>query len=925
MADPTPQSGGNAGQGGVKPEYVTHITTTITWATTNTAFPGQTFRYTQILPGAYSRANFSDKVNDQIVSVEQGAGKVEATDKTFNKCISGTQCATGYECVEGRCQPVGECQDMIPSCSDFCINQETVPSENEPSCGVGDPNSTYTVGCDEGEDDSEVTDCSKFCDEWSKLAGVLKDSSIKDCKPDDACSVCKTCYKGLGKTYSGIAKDGLCVNQTGDARPCYCPSYIDDDTGKFVDTQSGRDCQLCNTQQGNWYNPDESTGICSKFCSQTMVCDCGKVISTVAQSRDGGADACVKARQILTEECNKICQVEPCPYPEQACNFAGPIQVGTVPSLNYPCPKGWNCYQSSDSRLGKAPEGTYYYYTCPYPGWPDITIDQLRDADGCNPCGNNCRSSTVVTNSDETPDCELPLCRITGSQDAGDGQVTWYLKQCDDNSNQADVPLEERCFPISEEGRYQYIFKTASESYEYFPCSCEVPIGESIQIPGGIIHKRGVRANWPFNPIEEVETCRVDSSVDPGGSVRCFGFGAGFTLRELCSSYNKYDQRRRWRTSGTVLTYDPDTYEESERTEFAEFDTGETLWTIEYAFSRPYLNHLGTYFTEGFDTSGKPIVIYDVPGLPWSEQPPRCSDEPEPVALIDFDLNLLLCSEATYDEIMQNDDYNQFIDLPPMAKSWELGYQAGTPPQPLSDADREQAYDSIFNDGRILPPSPQGPPTIEGPESASFYYGDGLILALSPDFVSTPSSLIAGTYVVPLVYSLGGDAGRGSNAVVELIVFGAEGNLQSPPTYDIKILDRGAAYAVGDQVMIPSSALLSAGATSSAGLDLTLTVDEIFTQEIPEELKDKPRYWITTLKAPGAENFRFTLTKTQQSSDSQFSVDSEGQVRMPQPSLYPADLWGVDVFVEIQAIRNGRWSENFELRIQPRLVTYEAP
>lgn len=912
----------NAGQNGVKPEWITHVTTMITWEVTHTAFPNSTFRYVQTVPGEYTKSDFNPAAQRSIVSIVTNQGRVETTDKSFNKCISGTQCGAGYECVKGRCQPVTECSGMIPNCSDFCINETVNYSENEPTCGVGDPNSTYTKGCDgNGEDSSKdpskEPDCSKFCDEWSKLSSVLGgESSIKDCKTDDACPVCKTCYKGGGTTYSGLKKDGLCVNMTNENRPCYCPSYIDESSGRYVDTQTGKDCQLCDTQQGNWYTPDDETGICSKYCVQTMVCDCGISLSVMAKSKKGGDEACALARKILTKKCNKDCEPTDCPYEEGTCNFQ-PVEIGKTPLINYPCPKGWNCFSSNDSRLGPAPEGQYYYYSCAYPGWPGITYAEYRDEPGCDACGNNCRNVTVATDGAE-PQCDEPLCRIVGFLDTGEGKVMWQLRRCDDNSGD-DIPEEEKCFPENPLGRYTYIYKTESEAYEYFPCSCEEPIGEAVTIPGGIIHKQGVRANWPFNELEEVETCRVSSQTDPGAFVRCAGFGpAALTQGDVCG-FGKYDQRRTWRSSGTLEQYNSELREFETVNVFADFDSGESMWTLEYSQARPNINPFGTYAYDGF-IDGKPNVVYDVPGIPYSEQPPRCSEEPEPVALIDYDLYLIIATENTFNEIMLNDTYNQFAELYFMNKAWELGLPVGSPPQPLSLSERDRVRDVLTEDKKIKPPSQYPKPTIQGPAKCGLVYGDGLIVELQKTGVSTPSVLKGGRYTIPLSNALQ-NQGDGFGGTVELFVYGANGNQQFGPDFTLKIEDRGFNYKEGDQLILKGPDLVDAGATFGDVEDLSLVVSEVYNQEVPEELKDKPRNYITTFKARNTDNWRFADTKTQESPDREFKIDSQGVLKMISPTTFPEERWGEITKLRVQAIaKSGRWSDVYVSECTPKLL-----
>jgi hypothetical protein len=348
-----------------------------------------------------------------------------------------------------------------------------------PNCGLGDPNTNRFQAKD------CIFNCNLFCDEWGKVsANLTSDSTIKDCKPDDACSACKSCQPGpdspdeaavraafdLGirqttdlmnerkeeqkeelvalkaekdaivegiddeialidkqielkqeeindnrqeisdlqsdneegfndgeikalqdknedlteeigelredtrdlrddirevediyRENQQILKDnhkveidayvdqindlqdekqarlkrmknrGVCKPKTAPNRPCYCPAYIDEESGRVVDDSMGKECFLCNTENGVWEYQDE---LCSVTCERCVVCDGGeRTCASVTVSENQANDVCVQAMNKALTRCEEY-EVPPpkCPYPQESCRVEGPLPGGNFNS-----------------------------------------------------------------------------------------------------------------------------------------------------------------------------------------------------------------------------------------------------------------------------------------------------------------------------------------------------------------------------------------------------------------------------------------------------------------------------------------------------------------------------------------------------------------------------------------------------------------
>lgn len=137
-------------------------------------------------------------------------------------CFSSWDCGSNFFCNGGICEAAEGCSpgpDSGPDCGNDPRDGECLgpaappePNQNGPNCGTrGElPELVPTKDC--------VFQCNNFCDEWDKISANLDDDSeIKDCNPDDACSVCKECVdddrkdpdqeKAINKRYDDAIQD----------------------------------------------------------------------------------------------------------------------------------------------------------------------------------------------------------------------------------------------------------------------------------------------------------------------------------------------------------------------------------------------------------------------------------------------------------------------------------------------------------------------------------------------------------------------------------------------------------------------------------------------------------------------------------------------------------------------------------------------
>lgn len=118
----------------------------------------------------------------------------DSTPSANKRCSQPFDCGSQFKCFRGFCIPVPECPENDNGCVsplNECLEAsqpEPLPDPDGPNCGLGDPNTDPYVRKD------CVSDCTIFCDEWSKVsANLTPDTDLKGCNIDDACSVCRTC------------------------------------------------------------------------------------------------------------------------------------------------------------------------------------------------------------------------------------------------------------------------------------------------------------------------------------------------------------------------------------------------------------------------------------------------------------------------------------------------------------------------------------------------------------------------------------------------------------------------------------------------------------------------------------------------------------------------------------------------------------
>lgn len=130
--------------------------------------------------------------------------------------------------------------------------------------------------------------------------------------------------KEKNKRLKRMRNRGVCKAIKVPDRPCYCPPYIDEDTGKLVDDGKGRECFLCNTDNGNWEEQDD---LCTISCERCVTCDNGRqACASITENQKGSFDICVRARKQAQRKCGDLEDLEKlCPYPQNGCKIEGPL------------------------------------------------------------------------------------------------------------------------------------------------------------------------------------------------------------------------------------------------------------------------------------------------------------------------------------------------------------------------------------------------------------------------------------------------------------------------------------------------------------------------------------------------------------------------------------------------------------------------
>ena len=123
-----------------------------------------------------------------------------------------------------------------------------------------------------------------------------------------------------------VCKD-ITINQN---RPCYCPPYVDPDSGKVINDSLNRECELCNTETGEWEENDE---LCVDSCTKIVTCDDGSQKTATARVyRSEGKDVCKEAMKKATQKCkNEFEEGQKCPCPKPTCESEGPFTGAVVP------------------------------------------------------------------------------------------------------------------------------------------------------------------------------------------------------------------------------------------------------------------------------------------------------------------------------------------------------------------------------------------------------------------------------------------------------------------------------------------------------------------------------------------------------------------------------------------------------------------
>ena len=532
-------------------------------------------------------------------------------------CVGDTDCAVGFYCVDGTCvQQEGdgtECSAAGNPCTTDCVSEVLNAVSKVSSCGVGP---IPPVVC------PSQPDCNKFCDDYQAATG----ETLAGCTPDSACSTCDFC-----------GSEGICESKKVPNRPCYCPAYLDND--RVVDDTANRDCYLCDTDDGGWVLDEK---ICEKSLTINYICDCpGEVVQAVGKSSKKGANLFALAIKDGERKCKDAC-LAPCPYgSEWTCDVAGPIPPGEDPLFNYPCPKGWTCTRSGSATSvnGESipnPGGGYFYYTCAFPGWPNITWEEYLETEACGcPEQGTCTNITHDASQGAYSCDPASKCTKTGEMTAGGATLEfWEICPVDGND---DIP------GCTSGKRYHPIYLSEYPEYAYAPCTCEIPQGTPVRVPAYSEFSVAIEAGeWPFE-LREDAGCTgngitaSETRCATRTKLKCFPNPIGFNPPIICVPENEYLLLRQ--LCANEVAWDHSRL-------FTVLDGSDIPQAVMFLASvspdATYLNTLAYGRTEAFIWRDARLpagseFVYDLPPFPEEYVKYRkCSEEPTLVGLIDI-------------------------------------------------------------------------------------------------------------------------------------------------------------------------------------------------------------------------------------------------------------------------------------------------
>lgn len=500
-------------------------------------------------------------------------------------CIDDARCSSGYKCIGGRCVLSED------NCSSTCGGGED-PFECEGQVVYAPVEGTIT-SCG-GTTSQEKTcvptlplKCSQFCDNYYDAFATF----AAGCNEENVCGLCAECDQNsacqpfIPQSFAG---------------PCFCPSH------------DNRECYVCEGD-GNW-RLDTTTCEKQGFYSEATDCDCTKAEQTFEATATvntfGGGKPEAKRRakrqveRLIAEYCADAGTVD--------CGV--PVAEGSIRDVLLAAVVGpSDLYQLR----AEAP---------PHSGDPlykDIIYGSYNPPSSCPTCPTEGMSFVVTYNEAEWTDPGPfdPVSLCPGDwvcQEVGDIAGVYKLIEVSNASGLIGQDGEpNRCGGpgfTQGAGRYAAVYKDQRVDFNYRLCDCDGP--QTIQTLAGDTRYFGTsRTNNPNFAISFDDDLAggLCFAISNNASLATCGVEYGnLSEADICNNIKPGPQ-------GTVTVLDGDSVT------VAAFTAGFLI--TDYSDLTIYWNDIGT-----------PSLGY--PPLVDSEAPPKCTDLPPQVALIDFAKNV---------------------------------------------------------------------------------------------------------------------------------------------------------------------------------------------------------------------------------------------------------------------------------------------
>lgn len=321
------------------------------------------------------------------------------------------------------------------------------------------------------------------------------------------------------------------------------------------------------------------------------------------------------------------------------------------------CPEGWDCFQETLGPNGKetAPLGSSYHHKCPYPGYPELTFEESQSKDCKALCQDYCYFWSYTT-SEGPPITDDDTVIVNAFKS---GRSTLYvLETC----------LETDDCPRGWDKNYVAVFRGEYEGFDYWECSCEVPIGPKKTVNGTVEWHRSRPGVGPW----KIDT---DLPVDANGFYPLYYCLRNVSLGEVDCITNVL--RRSQLCGGNIKSIPGRSFfVEDNKGNQTELNVGYSLATFPYR---------GAYIYQNLD--GVNLFQYDVPPLPPERLPPQCQPAPVQVGYYDIRSNVFYTTRAIYDEFieanpetMQDIVTADFRELSPSDALYPSGLMAIRPP-----------------------------------------------------------------------------------------------------------------------------------------------------------------------------------------------------------------------------------------------------